>query len=213
MGLTKIDHKDYAYILADGKIRVQSVEGDPEAVKREYETSDGKTGVKFEKVYDKIDGKITFIGFKDGDYGKQLQVEIDGINLMMNTNSNFGEDLMKKIPNVNLELPVELSPYNFTNDKGRSVKGISVIQNEEKITNYFYDAEEAKVINGYPAPEGDTKTFDGDDWKVYFTIARKFLIKYIEENIITKMTLEELPVGGVVTGSDDDEIKVEDLPM
>jgi len=206
MGLTQVEHKDYAYILADGKIRVQCDENTPGAVRRDYETSDGKTGVKFELVYDKIDGLITFIGFKEGDFGKQLQVEIDGINLMMNTSSNFGEDLMKKLPNIDLAKPVELSPYNFTNDKGKSVKGISVVQEEEKITNFFYDTDAASVTNGYPAPEGDTKSFDSDDWKTYFIGARKFLIKYIEENIIAKIALDSLPLS-------DNEIKTEDIEM
>ena len=204
MGLTASEHKDYAYILADGKIRVQTEESTPGAVKREYETSDGKTGVKWELVYDKIDGLITFINFKDGDYGKQLQVEIDGINLMMNTSSNFGEDLMKKLPNIDLTKHVSLAPFNFNNDKGKSVKGISVIQGDEKVKNFFWDNDTGKPVNGYPEiPEGSDK-FDSDDWKAYFITVRKFLIKYIEENIITKMALEEtFPT----------EIKVEDIPM
>lgn len=206
MGLQTVERKNYAYILADGKIRVPAEEGAVGAVKREYETSDGKSGVKWEMVYDKIDGLITGISFFEGDFGKQLQIEIDGITLSMNVASNFAEDLMKKLPNVDLSKPVELSPYNFTNDKGKSNKGISVIQDGEKIFNYFWDVNEQKLSNGYPElPEGYQK-FDSDDWKAYFIGARKFLIKYVEENIMPSLAIASLPDMG-------DDIKAEDIPM
>lgn len=209
MGLEKIDHRTYASILSsDGKIRVQCNEGDEGSVKREYETSDGKTGVKFEQVYDKLTGKIKSIEFKEGEYGKQIIVDIDGTALAMGTSNNFGEDFMKKLPNIVLEDLVELSPFAFTNDKGKSVKGISIRQGDEKVPNFFWDIEASKSCNGYPVPEGDTRKFDADDWKMYFMVARKFLIKYIEDNILPKMALESLPPMAGET-----EITTEDIPQ
>lgn len=209
MSLIKMEQRDYAYILADGKIRVQCDENTPGAVKREYETSDGKEGVKYEQVYDRVDGKITFIGFKEGDYGKQLHIEIDGLNLMMNVSSNFAEDLMKKLPNIDLSSHVTLTPYNFYNEKGKSVKGITVMQGDEKINNFFWNIDNGTPTNGYPLPEGDTKKFDSDDWKVYFTVVRKFLMKYIEENVIPQMAVDSLPFAE----ADNSEITTEEIPV
>lgn len=210
MGLNKVEHKIYASILSsDGKIRVQCKEGDEGAVRREYETSDGEKGVKFEQVYDNLDGKITGIEFKDGEFGKQIIVEIAGVSLAMSTASNFGEDFMKKLPMINLEQEVALFPYSFNSkDTGKNVKGITVYQADNKLPNFFWDYEENTSCNGYPVPEGDTKKYDSDDWKMYYMTARKFLIKYTEDNIIAKMALEDLPpmAGETVVTAEEEDI-------
>ena len=63
--LQKKEDKTYASILADGKIHITVPEGTPEASLRTYETSDGKSGSKWELVYTSIIGKITKVGFRD----------------------------------------------------------------------------------------------------------------------------------------------------
>lgn len=187
MGLEKKERKNYATIISDGSIRVPSTEDDPSAVKREYETSDGKKGVKYEEVYDTLSGVIQDINFFDGDFGKVLNVTIDDITLSINTNVNFGEDFMKKLPNIDLNEEVYLSPYSFEDDKKKIRKGITVYQKGEKLQNFFFDPENKENINGYPNPEGDIKDYSKEDWKIYFMQARKFLVKYTEENIIPKI--------------------------
>jgi len=183
-------HKDnnYLSILGDGTIRMVVPQGTEGAVIREYETSDGKKGSKWELVYNSIEGKIVDAQFFEGDYGKLLQITVnDGIEplvLSINTTQPFGEDLMKKLPRLDISKDVKLSPYAITGDNGKTTKGISVMQNGEKIKNFFYDGE--KNLNGFPTPDGDVKKFMKDDWKIYFLQARKFLVKHTEENFITK---------------------------
>lgn len=236
MGLIEKDFKTYANIISDGSIRIKCDENDEKAVKRDWELKDGTKGTKFERVYKGISGMIIDISFHDADFGKMLHVTFESdedgkpdTTLTLNTNSNFAQDLMKKLPNVDLNKKVSLSPYSFEDDKGKIRKGIVVWQGEdgkkEKIQSFFYDPETQKATNGIPVPQGDTKKFDSDDWKMYFTVVKKFLVSYIEEKIIYNFSIPQektTPVataddikedleqnGGVPTPQDDGEIKVE----
>lgn len=190
LGLQEKDSVQYITVLGStGDFRMSVPEGTEGAKYREYETSDGKTGGKWEKVYKSIGGKIIGVEFFEGDYGKNLIVtfdvgEGDPVKVSLSTNTPFGEDVMKKIQNINLEENVVFSPYAFEDDKGKLRKGISITQGDEKIMNYYYDPEKKKNLHKYPEPEGDTKEFDKDDWKIYFTKVRKFLVAEVEKNVI-----------------------------
>ena len=205
MGLEKREDKPYVSILSsDGSLRLVVPEGTEGAVKREYTVGKGKdekTGVKYELVFKSLDGMISDVAFHDGDYGKLLQVTVtdeeaeEGAKefvLSVNTSTNFGEDLMKKLPNIDFEQPVKFVPYSFEDERGKQRRGVTVIQNDEKVQSFFqeYDEKTKKTtnLNKYPDPEGDTKEYDADDWKVYFTKARKFLVKYTEKEIVPKFS-------------------------
>lgn len=184
-------------ILADGSMRMVVPEGTEGAVKREYETSDEKKGVKHEIVYTELEGLIKGVKFFEGDFGKLLQIAFSGeplIILSVSTESSYGEDLMKKLPNIDITKEVKLVPYSFEDLKGKKRKGVTVYQDGNKIESYYYgvgnDGKKTE-INGYPEvklPKGK-KTMSKDDWKLYFMTARKFLIEKIEE--IFKITEEK----------------------
>lgn len=191
MSLETKDTTQYLTILGStGDLRMTVDEGTDGAKFREYETSDGKKGSKWELIFKSISGKIVNVEFFDGDYGKNLIITFDFedgsdlVKLSLGTQTPYGEDVMKKLPNINFAEHVVFSPYSFEDDNGKTRKGISITQGDEKITTHYYDAKKEKSINKYPEPEGDTKGYDKDDWKIYFTKCRKFLIKEIEKNII-----------------------------
>ncbi len=146
--------------------------------------SDGK-GSKWELIFKSLSGKITNLQIFDGDYGKNLLVTLTynggEDTISFNTATPFGEDFMKKLPNFNLDEYVTITPYSFIDDNGKTRKGITVTQGDVKLQNYFYDAEKKKNLHKYPTPEGDTDKFDKDDWKIYFTHCRKFLVKNTED--------------------------------
>ncbi len=193
------ENKDYVSILADATMRVVVPEGTENAVRREYETSDGKTGVKYELVFTEISGIISKVAFFDGDFGKLLQLTFtDGdekpLTLSVSTETNFGEDLMKKLPAIDMDNYVRLVPYSFTDENsGKTKKGVTVYQGQEenedgemvdiKIGNYFYDAEKKKNLHKFPdapvAPKG--KEISKEKWKMYFMEARIFLIDFITD--------------------------------
>lgn len=214
MGLknTKFDGV-YSSVSADGMIRVKADKETPGAKYREYETSDGTKGSKYELEYSELSGKIIGLEFFDGDYGKVLQVKVkDGdevIVLCLTVSSNFCEDFMKKLPNVDLSKEVTIKPYSFEDKITKKLKkGVTIIQGEEKAANFFIkDLGDNKygLTNGYPAPEKD-KTYDKEDWKIYFMQARKFLVNYITENIIPK--INEVEKIDITYG---EEVSVDDI--
>ena len=181
---------DYYNVLADGKFHLTVDEGTEGAVLRKYDTSDGTTGEKWEKVYESLSGKITKVEFYDGKFGKNIilnmEDEIGAFAISLSTSSNFGEDMLKKILNINLAEEVKFTPFSFTDDKGKSRKGVSVVQGDAKITSYFHDYDEATkkttVKNGYPkAPT--KKVVSSDEWKLYFMTARLAMIDTVTEKL------------------------------
>lgn len=175
-------------LSSDGTLRLSVPEGTEGAVRREYESSDGKKGVKYELVFKSLSGKITNIEEYEGDYGISLLVTFtyDGGEdiIAFSTSTPYGEDFMKKLPNINLDEFVTIQPYSFTDDSGKLRKGVSIKQGDEKIQNFFVekDGDNYKNLHGYPEPQGDEKS--SDDWKVYFLQCRKFLLNYTRENFI-----------------------------
>lgn len=184
------------YILgSDGTLRLHVDPGTDGAKLRQYETSDGKKGEKWELIFKGLEGTISNIQEFEGDYGKNLLVTIayDGgaDTVSISTTSPYGEDFMKKLPGLDLDRPIRFVPYCFEDDNGKVRKGVTVIQDghgwkDDKAPNFFYDYEKKKTLHKYPEPEGETSSYDKDDWKIYFTTARKFLVKYTEEKIMPK---------------------------
>lgn len=187
-------YRKYLSVLADGKLHMTVPEGTEGAVKREYETSDKVAGFKWELTFDKLIGVITQIFFFEGNFGNTLHVVFDDeIELSLNVASPYAEDFMKKLPNIDLGASVIIKPYSFEDDKtGKPRKGLSIIQNDVKITNHFYDAEARENVNGYPEPKGNTKKYKTDDWKLYFMMARKFLVENTEKYVTKKSEVGEV---------------------
>lgn len=193
----RVAHADFPPIMnilgSDGTLRLTVPEGTEGALFREYETSDGKKGSKWELVFKSLSGKISNIQTHDGDYGMNLMLtlEYDGgeDTISIGAATPFGEDFMKKLPNINLEEYVDFAPYAFEDEKGKTKKGVSIKQGDRKIQNFFYkpadkDGERGVNINGYPNPTGDTSKYTKDDWKIYFMQARKFLLEHTTEKFL-----------------------------
>jgi hypothetical protein len=184
----------YYSVLSDGKFHTTVEKDTPGAVLREYETSDGKKGSKHELVAQSITGKITNVSIYDGDFGKSVQVTLgdNELILALSTNSNFGEDMMKKLPNIDVTKDVKFSPYSFEDEKGKKRKGLTIYQDGNKIADYYHEKKGDKIveINGYPKVPKESKDWDKDQWKLYFATARIFLTKEVEKNAMyNKATL------------------------
>jgi cellulose biosynthesis protein BcsQ len=187
MGVHKREEVTYFQVGANGDIRLTVPEGTAGSVRREYEDRETKeVKVKYELIYTDIDGMIGDITIMSGKFGDNLIIPLkdtttgEVLCLSLGVTSNFGEDFMKKMPNIDYTKPVKLIPYSFTTDKGKTKKGITIYQDSIKISDHFHDAQGINT-NGLPVPEGDTKKYTKDDWKIYYLTARKFLINYNKE--------------------------------
>lgn len=206
-------------LSSDATLRTQVSPDHPDAQYREYETSDGTKGHKYESVFKNIEGIIDDIEIREGDYGKQLFLHFaadeggEEQTLVLNTKTPFGEDTMKRLPNIDFSQPVRLSPYSFEDDKGKLRKGMSIKQNDEKVQNFFWDTEQNVPTNGMPQPEGDVETFDSDDWSAYFTKVRKFLIQYTTDYIVPKLSHAKEEKPEQTQSEDTSEISPEDVPF
>lgn len=183
--LTPVKSGRYLSILADGRLHETVPQTREGAVLREYETSDGKKGEKWELVYSAVKATITGISFQTGEYGEQVQLALtdgeDEITLSQGCATPFGEDILKKLPNVDLTKEVIIRPFAFEGDDGKTIRGVEIKQGDKKLSNYFWDAESKKALHGYPESDGNKD--DKDDWKIHFLKARKFLVNYVKENV------------------------------
>ena len=193
MALKEIKKSGNYLSIIDGTLRKVVSEGTEGAIRREYETSDKMKGHKWELVYGSLGGKITSVDFRTGDYGKQLFVCIkdnENYYVAMPYKSRYAIDFMKKLPNVDLDKEVEIMPFDFENDNGKKVKGITILQDKEKITNYFWNEKDSKEnLHDYPQVEKDYSEMDSDDWQIHFTNVAKFLEQFTMSNV--KLVKEE----------------------
>lgn len=221
---SRFGNKKFISVLADGKFHQTVPEGTPNSIKREYEDKQGGKHSKIELVFDEASGFISKISFNDNEYGKTLNVELDGkVTVSLNVESNFADDLMKKLPNVKLDQSVILAPYAFEDDNKRNRRGITIYQNGIKVENAFWDSENKVPKGDLPKVEGDTENFDKDDWKMHFMRVRKFLVSNTEKiagnmgSFIKPHTATETRKQGEVPSRDieypEEEINPEDIPF
>lgn len=202
------------YSIIDGTFRVQVPQDHLDAVRRDWKSVDGKnSGTKYERIVNALFGVIQEVSFQEGEYGTQILIKLDenedGENpiVALGTGSREGEDLMKKLPNIDLSKEIRLRPFNFTGQDNDEVRGMEVMQQDDagnftvKIVNFFVEQTKQEdgsfkrmMKNGFPAPEGDTDMYSKDDWKIYFLSARKFLIAYTKENILPKLETRTMGV-------------------
>src|SRR5579884_3285181 len=214
------------YTIVGGTFRVQVPQDDPAAVRRDWDSADGKTrGTKYERIVNALFGMIENVQFFNGDYGQQLLISLDFNEqqeqpiIALNMASREAEDFLKKLPNIDLAKEVRLRPFDFKDKEGQQVRGMEILQpNEEgefkvKITNFFRDAEKKENINGYPDPEGDTKEYSKDDWKIYFLQTRKFLVNYTKENICPKFAHKAYRDVEAPIEYPKDDINPDDIPF
>lgn len=192
------DNKNRYYTVIDGSFRVQVPQSHPEAVERQWETKDGKSGIKYEKHVQAVFGVVEGITITDGDFGKSLNIYLDPNEdgetpvISLSVDSRYGEDVLKKLPNLSQEKEYRFMPYAFVPEgKEKEVRGVSIASKDEdekftvKVENFFWDG--AKNTNGYPEPTEEDK----EDWAFFYKKANKFLVKYAQENVLPKFEKEQ----------------------
>jgi hypothetical protein len=174
------------------------------AKKREYELPTKEKGEKWEIYFKSWTGTIQKISFKETDYGETCTVELDDAFLTFNINDRYFIDMAQKICGANLENPITFHPYDFEVD-GKRKKGVSIQQNNAKLTNNFYDG--TKNVGGFPEIDKEKskmKTY----WKVYFAEVSMFLMEKLKALKISEKKTD------IKQGSADAfENFIEDVPL
>jgi hypothetical protein len=185
----------YLNIIKDNFVQ-RSSEDNPEAIKREYEDSDGNKGEKWEIQYEAVEGYITAYKFNDGRFGEEFEITLESgdsqVKIQMGTGSRYFMNFGEKFPNINFKEKVKLSPYDLLGDNGKTLNGITVYQGDTKVVSNYYDADKKKSKNGIPSVAAkDRKGYDSDDWKMHFIQVKKFLKKEIQKiNIPVRAILD-----------------------
>jgi len=190
MGVGKSEKKNYLTI-SYGKLRQRTTESDPEAQSR-YSDTLGKE--IWERVYNWVEGKITSIFYKESkEYGNSFEVTLDDgkdrFNISFKEKSRYCTDFLSKLPNIDLDSFVRITPYDFIPEgKESAIMGVSLKQFDKKIENHFVSKDEKGNIiykSGFPKWQKD---MDDDEFQMYLVRLRKFLRNYTKENIIPKLT-------------------------
>lgn len=167
------------YSIYDGKICRQFREATPNS-----KTRVNKNGRQvFEEFYDFIDGIITSITTKDGDFGKFWIITLlDGgqtQTLQIQYSSGFANGFLKALPNVNLAEKVKLIPS--TKMEGDKKKSTLFINQHGQSIKWFFTKD---TPNGLP--ELTQKKVKGklvwDDSE-----AQEFMEMYVRDNIVPKL--------------------------
>lgn len=174
----------YYLSIIGGQFKRKVDEGTPGAVLRQYETSTGEKGEKWELSIGSIVGKVKGIEFKEGDFGVTCNVDLGKSILSMNTTSRFFTDFATKIAGKDLSKEYIFEPYDYTNKQGKKVQGLSIklVGTDKELENYFYNWETKESSHGYPVPE--SSDMDTDDWKMFFIKVKKFLVNYLTDMVI-----------------------------
>lgn len=119
--------------ITNGSIVIKSDATNTNAVKRVNKL--GNT--VFELIYAKCYGIITNVQIVNGKFGQDLIVSMsDGnqnMNLTMKADSSYARSFWKQFFNIDLTQGVEFAPFQFTGENDKTVIGISLKQNGDKV--------------------------------------------------------------------------------
>ncbi len=200
-----------------GKLRQRVKEGDAKAKARTIED----TGeVIYERIYSYIEAKLEKIFMRTHkEYGNSwvLLMQDGGAkySVQISENSRYGDDLLKKIPNMRYGIIYKITPFSFTPEGAKKEKtGLSIKEGETQIGSFYHeflknaDKWQVKLLHGHPAYEGPQN--DKEEIKIYYMRVRKFLRDRATE-YLANITSEENgpsteaeanPMTGAPDGSD-----------
>lgn len=226
------DQSNRVYLsIVQGSLRQQVQEGNPDAVKRDWETG-GEKGTKWEIPYKAWFGKITDITFYEGESSGRKFVNLnlvfdeteDGKTPVISTglSTRYAQDILKKLPSIDFREEVRIRPFAFTPEgEDKNITGVEITQRDgagnftEKISSFFHKKNKEgkwESVNGYPLPEGDTSEYTSDDWQIYYKQCLRFLVQYAKQNICPKFQGPQ-PIPKSYEEEHANDINPEDVPF
>jgi len=189
------EKKTWLYI-SDGKIR-EKVEANTPSSEYRKVTMEGEVYELWEKVSDYVDGYITDITIKEGDYGRSLEISMfDGeekFNVRIRWNSQYAGQFMQKAPNIDFNEAVMILPYYFKEEK----KARIVIQQNGVKIDSFYTKDDRKGMPAFPENGNE------DDLTLWKVNVSKFFHDELVSKVLPNLKKATLPPGLIVEEVDD----------
>lgn len=127
-----------------GKL-VQKVNADREGAQKRFNKKGDEV---WELHHDSFEGRLIEASINPGNFGETIDLvfEDDGkrYKISMLFESSYGRSFLFKIPNINTEELMILAPYSFE-DGDRTVTGITVYQEGDKLGNFWTKEEPGKL--------------------------------------------------------------------
>lgn len=188
------------FTVAEGKVRVRLKEATEGSAARQNK----KGEIVHEFVYDEFTGRVAAITIDEASFGTQWRIDFEDngerYTLNMMYDSSAAQKLLNVLlaPELDVTKPVTLRPYNFTNDKGKQIVGVTVLQNGAKLTPAF--GTHAYPIDGRPEmPELEVVKFKGKD-QYDSTKRLEFLAEQVTKRLVPKLAAQiAQPVESVPT--------------
>jgi len=192
-------NRQYVSILdSDQSFRIKADENTEGAIQRIFVRKDGTQGSKWEIVKYDYTGLFKQAKIVNIDFGtrtfqmlniifKSLYVGQPDVIIQVFNGSEYASSFLKKIPNADVNLPLNISPYNFTDKEGRQQKGFSLKQDDDKILSYF--TKENANETGFP--QSDPTKSGSAYWKYFFSEVSDFLYRFYKENVESKMDISD----------------------
>jgi hypothetical protein len=179
--LENLQNKIYLEVF-DGKITRKVPEGTDGAAPR---TNKNGTLV-YEMHYRAVEGVLLDIGvYKHNMYGSQWRFTLqDGAEtycLQLSENTRALSSLLLALPSCDLKKPINIRPYEFTNEEGKSKAGVRLTQDGKKV-EWFFTREDPKGLPDLkPITIEGKETFDS-------TARMSWLRQYVDEHIVPQLS-------------------------
>lgn len=141
MGLGEVKENNTVFLtIAGGYIWNKKIEeGGKNFAKQEYTKPDGSTEYRKGAQYADLTGEILKVAFPIHEqWGEFINVTIDAGDespyiISIGTNNKYSQDMMKALLLMDLNKPLFMKPYDFSDSEGKRCQGISFRQDGEKI--------------------------------------------------------------------------------
>jgi len=220
MALQRKSPKGMYLRVAKGKLR-QKIKEPTATSKLRIEEKDGVTHNILEEVFESLTGKVVSVRLYDGSFGEQWIVTIadgpDNYNVTMPVNSRYSSSFMERLPGIDFDQPILISPYDFENKEGNRNSGVTIYQpavqdKENKVPSYFrkYDDEGnfLRWKHKHPEPKQDASKAE---FKIYLIERDEFYKTFIMENIAPNISKEN-PVDNADNKEFEGEVDSKNIP-
>ena len=182
--------------IQSGKIAQRITE--PSSTSKSRTLESGK--VIHEELYDTLEGKITGIQFKDGEYGTQLIISLvndeDVAHLQMPLSSSPASGFLKALPNVNADELVRFKPKMEEKD-GKRKTSLFLSQNGQGVKWYWTKDNPGDLPSMKKIKVKGKETWDDSDQIDY-------LKAYVTDTFLPKIGKSKIDNTPAVETDDDD---------